>query len=61
MPLNDVSWLGLVSMRAGGAVGQGELGLSGKQPLPTGTGCGGAATPALPTGTFSHLPLQKAL
>lgn len=77
LPLNDVSWLGLVSMRAGGGVGQGELqkgaGSSsrvGSSPFPLGQavgalpGCEGAATQILllPTASLSCAgPLQKGL
>lgn len=59
LPLNDVSWLGLVSMRAAGGVGQGELqkgaGSSsrvGTSPFPLGQAVGalpawaGSASPA---------------
>lgn len=64
LPLNDVSWLGTVSMRAGGGVGQGELQKgAGWKAAPSRwdrlwepcLAVKGAATPVplLPTGTLS--------
>lgn len=75
LPLNDVSWLGLVSMRAEGGVGQEELLGVGSSPFPLRKavgalpGCEGCShtspTPAhrcfLLGAVQGHLPLQKGL